>query len=470
MLADELEKTDPRSASVIRTDFFMDDFITGTDTLEEAVSLNRQIFDILASAKFPLCKYISNSQRFLKSIDASLIEKNEYHDFDVENVKVLGIHWSPNIDKLSVQLDFDPSPGELTKRKLLLEIARIFDVIGVISPITIRDKLLMQQLWQLKLGWDNNVPADLKIKFNEYKSELIKINSFSIDRHYALYLCEKPFELTGFCDASSCAYCVVVYVRVQNRDHNFKVSFVCAKTKVASLKPLSVPRLELQAAHLLSQLLVKIEKILGNNCLRKHAFSYSQVVLCWLNKPPETWTTFVASSTWDICWNIPASQWHYVGSKDNPVDLATRGISTETFLNSQRWLGGPTFMQSTSSPSYVGDVVDGALEEAKKQKFSMATSLQPADISILDRFSSYSRLVASFAYVRRFLHHSKPKTVDLEPTERIQAKFAIVRLIQRHYYSREMLALKANTEVHKLSCLFALSSFLDENDVIRVGG
>ncbi|XKL60216.1 hypothetical protein PGB90_001232 [Kerria lacca] len=470
VLADELEKNDPKSASVIRTDFYMDDLITGADTVEEAIQLNRQLYNTLISAQFPLRKYISNSSHFLKYIDPNLIEKTNHRDFEIENVKVLGLRWSPQIDKLSVKLEFSSSPGELTKRRLLSEIARVFDILGLISPVTIRGKLLMQKLWQLKIDWDDKVPLDVQTRFDEYIADLVKINTFSINRHYFSYSSEKQFELIGFCDASSVAYCAVVYIHIRNHKNEFKVSLVCAKTKVAPLKPLTVPRLELQAARLLSLLLAKVEKILVANCLCKYAFSDSQVVLCWLNKSPESWKSFVANRTRDILQIIPASQWHYVRTKENPADLATRGVSAQTFLASRLWLEGPSFLRSALPPPYVGVVIDDALTESKSQKLCLATTSQPSDMSVFDQFSSYSRLLAAFAYVRRVFRRNPSSTLILQPNEHVESRFVLIRIVQRHYYSRELIALKSNTAVHKRSCLLSLSPILDEHGIIRVGG
>lgn len=127
-------------------------------------------------------------------------------------------------------------------------------------------------------------------------------------------------------------------------EEDWQVSFVCAKTKVAPIKKLSIPRLELQAAHLLARLLIKVESVLSNVTVRKIAFSDSTTVLNWITKPSETWKQFVANRVRDIQQTIPAVNWHYINTRENPVDLATRGLSASTFQNKPIWLNGPAII------------------------------------------------------------------------------------------------------------------------------
>lgn len=116
------------------------------------------------------------------------------------------------MDQLSVSVVLKPLPEKITKRRLLSEVASIFDVVGVLSSVTVKSKLIMQQIWQEQIQWDEDIPPSLEEEFRAYYSDLTKLQSVYLNGHYSNFLTQSVFDLVGFCDTSDKAYCAVVYV------------------------------------------------------------------------------------------------------------------------------------------------------------------------------------------------------------------------------------------------------------------
>lgn len=169
----------------------------------------------------------------------------------VENngTKVLGIEWRPDSDHFCCALRIDPSPV-FTKRGILSLVARIFDPLGLFGPATLLAKTIMQRTWQCNLGWDVPLPDDIYKEWAEFVNELLSLTSTQVPRHVNAHQ-NAPCYLLGFCDASQRGYAAVVYVRMINAPSDKNVFLLGTKTKLAPLKQLTVPRLELNAAALL---------------------------------------------------------------------------------------------------------------------------------------------------------------------------------------------------------------------------
>ena len=146
---------------------------------------------------------------------------------------------------------------------LVSNIARVNDVLGWYSPTIIKIKILLQQLWIAKIARDDLVPLAVQNAWEKWKSELPALSQRSI--HWCYYPAGADVstrELHGFCDASELAYGGVVYLRAQDSNENVSVALVIAKTKVAPIKNLSMPRLELCGAVIVARLLDYCQKVL----------------------------------------------------------------------------------------------------------------------------------------------------------------------------------------------------------------
>lgn len=246
----------PLAAKILDSSIYVDDVVSGAETVEEAVSIIQQLIQLLSKGCFELRKWSSSHPEALSGIPA---QHHQFYNFDRENsnLKVLGLQWDPSSDCFSYRVDERERPA--TKRIVLSEMARIYDPLGFLSPLTLVAKCIMQATWSRGLSWDEALPPDLKRKWDQYKEELSMLSSFKLPRRIVRDNVTK-FEWHVFCDASEAGYGTVVYLR-QFTETGIHVRLVCGKSKVSPLKVISIPRLELCAAVLGSNL---IEYLLEN--------------------------------------------------------------------------------------------------------------------------------------------------------------------------------------------------------------
>ncbi|XP_017791904.1 PREDICTED: uncharacterized protein LOC108573925 [Habropoda laboriosa] len=308
----------PRTSRIIINNFYVDDLLTGTETIENAKEIREEISKILVASGFELRKWASNC---LKIADA---DSDRQFNID-KDPKTLGLKWSPAEDQLSYNVR--PSVNKrYTKRTVLSEIAEIYDPLGLIGPIIIRAKLMMQDLWQLRVGWDESLPQGLHTKWTAYRDALERLPDIKIPRCAKISETES-IDLHGFADASEEAYGACVYLRTQNTAGVRQVRLLCSKSRVAPLKSLSLPRLELCSALLLARLVQGVKTALNLICENEYYWSDSRVALAWIQGPPNRWQTFVANRVSEIQTLCKDHQWRHVPSGDNPADILSRGTS-----------------------------------------------------------------------------------------------------------------------------------------------
>lgn len=252
----ENAKNFPSATAIILRDFYVDDLLTGSDCKETLSIHCYPVAEILKQGCFPLRKWISNEPSILEGIQVS----NE--GFSVlslgpnENTKTLGLQWCCNSDYLSYSISLNIKEKTATKRSILSNISRIYDPLGLLSPCTIVIKIMLQKLWQEKIGWDESIPLELNSKWFHYKNELSSLASMKIPRHIK-YHNFKYLELHRFSNASEVAYGACVYVRSTDEMGTIHVHLLCAKSKLVPIKAISIPRLEVCGALILSRLVIK---------------------------------------------------------------------------------------------------------------------------------------------------------------------------------------------------------------------
>lgn len=235
----------------------------------------------------------SNSPAIVNTIPASH-RVSEQHEFDRStDGKVLGLLWSKSIDE--IKFNVSPPSDRCSKRAILSTVARLWDLMGFVAPVVLYAKLLIKELWLLKIDWDDIPPRHVCDIWKQFCSELPLLNEFKIPRFLGVVQ-NGVVRLLGFADASERAYGADVYMHVIV-DDNITVRLVCEKSKVAPVKRMSIARLELCAAELLSRLFRRVHDTFNSryNITALYAFTDSKVTLCWLNSAPHIWQTFVAN-------------------------------------------------------------------------------------------------------------------------------------------------------------------------------
>ncbi|XP_015189529.1 PREDICTED: uncharacterized protein LOC107073404 [Polistes dominula] len=232
-LAENYKSKFPLGASILENKVYVDDFISEVHSCKEA--------------KQKIYQLIGITQREYKNEEQLILLTSETY------TSILGLVWKPNIDSFFFKIETAPQNIKWTKLSMLSQLAKFFDPLGWLSPTIIRAKILMQATWLLKISWDDPLPlkiADDWIRWLDGTKLLGKIN-ISRRNHFSPDI--EKLELHGFADASKEAYAAVLYLRiiVKNQVH---IQLLTSKTKVAPIKILNIPRLELCAACLLADL------------------------------------------------------------------------------------------------------------------------------------------------------------------------------------------------------------------------
>lgn len=469
----------PKDVSrIILEDFYVDDLLTGSNNLNELKHNIKILFNHLSSANFILRKWLSNDPEVLSLLNID--QRNPLNILIVgvnESSKTLGIQWYSHEDILKIQIpqqsDFTPS-----KRRILSEIAQIYDPLGLVSPIIISAKIFIQKLWSLQISWDEHIPSEFLVQWNKIHKQISNLNKIEIPRN-TVGTGFSIIDLHCFCDASCNAYASCIYVRSEDTQNKKRVRLLCSKTKVAPIKTLSIPRLELCAALLGAQLCHVVLDSLKFN-VPVFFWSDSQVVLHWLKTEPNVLETFVANRVSKIQSLTENHPWNYVKSSNNPADIASRGISTNQLLICNLWWNGPEFLLNTESshwsnlflPEY--ELNEYEIPGLKKSKIVLHTEIKPNFIEdLISKYSNFHKLKRVFAYCQRFIVNLKNKTKKekgyLQVLEIESALNSLIKITQMQAFYDDYSKLSCNKNINKNSKLFYLNPFIDKDGIIRLG-
>ncbi|EFN60890.1 hypothetical protein EAG_00466, partial [Camponotus floridanus] len=263
-------------------------------------------------------------------------------------------------------------------------------------PVLVAAKIFIQDLWMAGLDWDQSIPLNLRSRWLHFAAKLPELNRTRIPRWTGV---QGGYELHAFCDASERAYAAAVYLRGIKDSGEFGSSLLIAKTKVAPLRPVSIPRLELCGALLAARLLRRIATELQIASAHLYAWTDARVVLAWIRAHPSRWTAFVANRVAAIQEWLPPVHWRYVSTQENPADLATRGIAPSDLESSQLWWTGPQWLKSPSESWYAVDSVEPEVDEERRSLATVFNDRPRPDLQaependLLCRFSSFNKLI-----------------------------------------------------------------------------
>ncbi|XP_058446110.1 uncharacterized protein LOC131427162 [Malaya genurostris] len=309
----------PKAAPLVSKGYYIDDFIGGDDTVEGAIELRNQMSNLMVKGGFILRKWASNKLDVLQNLPSDQIGTQSSIKFvPDEMIKTLGITWEPESDYLRFNITIKENDGPLTKRKIQSCIAQLFDPLGLIAPVVIAAKIIMQRLWLVPIGWDDEVSTDLRELWQDFRPQITQLSQFKVDR-FIFSSKAKTKQLHCFADASKLAYGCCVYARTVDQDDTVKVQLISSKSRVAPLKRLSIHRLELCAALLAARLYCKVAQALEMEFDSVHFWSDSTVVLNWLRAPPYHWKTFVANRVSEIQTSTRSAEWKHVPAPSSNI-------------------------------------------------------------------------------------------------------------------------------------------------------
>ena len=342
-------------------------------------------------------------------------------------------------------------------------------------------KILLQRIWESKVDWDDPVPDDIHEVWQQWRNELPTLATMHIPR------CYSPAEATivsmqlhGFSDASEEAYAGVVYLRMVDSIGQVHTSLVFSKTKVSPIKRLSIPRLELCGAHVLTKLLCHAKEIFQVPMDRIYAWTDSTIVLSWLSGNPRRFKTYVGNRISYIIDQVPPDRWSHVSGTENPSDCASRGLFPAQLKEHELWWKGPRWLlfQPSTWPRQTNRPVRAVNEE--ERELCHLTTIQPKQpIIAFDRFSSFMRLKRVTAWIFRFINNTRLSTRELRGatvhphltvSELVAAENYWISIAQYDHFLDEIELLKSDQVVPRGSSLLPFPPFLDKCNLLRVGG
>ena len=260
-------------------------------------------------------------------------------DLDRDSLPVeraLGIQWCIESDVFQYKIALKDRP--CTRRGMLSMISSIYDPLGFLAPVLLEGKRLLQMLCRDKIDWDDPVSDHVRSRWEKWVSELLHVGSLSVPR------CYKPanfgnvtnVQFHHFSDASNKGYGQCSYLRMENDKGNVNCAFVMGKARVTPLKPVTIPRLELTAAVVSVNASEQLQCELEYERIVEHFWTDSKVVLGYIANQTKQFHVFVANRVQRIQERTTQEQWHYVDTKSNPADDASRGIRMQELVNGSR--------------------------------------------------------------------------------------------------------------------------------------
>lgn len=488
----ELAKTHPEfklAARAILTASYIDDVVTGAASVAEAKQLVYELIELFGKACLPLRKWCSNSKEVLELIPED--QREPLVTMGDESVtKTLGMQWNPETDAFMFHYKPDEGVKVWTKRKVISTVSRIFDPLGLVGPVIAKAKMFCQHLWKLGLKWDESLDQQTQTKWIKFLEDMKTIDELRFPRFVAA---DKPIvrtELHCFADASTKGYGTVFYVKYYFADKTHKVSLLCSKSRVAPVKTISLPRLELCGALLLADLYDTVSKALDQEFDDVYCWLDSKLALIWITSSPHRWNDFVAVRATKANVQVPRGKWRFIPGHLNPADKISRGETPSELLNDDVWQNGPEFLQLdeeywTFEPINESEFSDEALE-AKNQTF---TFLAQVDDNISTQLSPISKKYLSklrrvTGYVDRFIRNCRdkrrtknqiltnviPKPVPLTAIELHNGLKIMIKVAQMQYFGEQRERLLKNKNLKSTDPIIKLSPFVDSEGFIRVGG
>ena len=383
-----------------------------------------------------------------------------------ETSKALGVFWNQESD----QFVFHPKTllkeasrfGKIpTKRQIFSLAQSLFDPLGLLSPVVLVAKLIMQRIWETNIKWDETVPDSIASQWYIFLAGLCDLKDVAVDRWVGTTQ-TTPIQLHIFCDASEDAYGAVVYVRQLGDPTTTRL--LCSKTRIAPSpkKSVTIPRLELLSNLLASRVTSYAKTAFHRHQCQTQVWTDSTIVLFWIKGRQESgrWKTFVHNRVTQIRKVFSAEQIRHCPGLENPADLASRGAATAHLLRANEWWYGPHWLKKHEShwPVWKGltDPSPEALQEAKEKEIAVMTTVKES--KYYETFSSYTRMVIITAWVLRYLNRLRQipeinddpvyieillkdgvvrKVALLSPSEIKNAKIACLRVAQRETYRSE---------------------------------
>ena len=405
MAANENEKDlGSEAANFIHRDFYVDDGLTSVESVPDAVILIKNTKEMCRRGGFTLHKFTSSHKEVIEAIPIEdRAEGIQSIDLDKEAIpmeRALGVQWCVEKDLFQFRIVLKDRP--CTRRGILSTVSSIYDPLGFVTPVLMEGKKILQELCREKADWDDPDPENIKARWERWREELPSLEEISIPR------CYKPSnfgriakaQLHHFSDASTQGYGQCSYLRLINDEGSIHCSFVIGKARVSPLKHVTVARLELTTAVVSVRTSAQLQRELDYEGVEEVFWTNSKVVLGYISNETRRFHIFVSNRVQQIQEQSSPDQWHYVDTKSNPADHASRCLNPQG-LQKSSWITGPAFLWKDQacwpehSSSKAKEVFTLSEDDPEvKSKAALVTNTKKSFTSLASRleyFSDYHR-------------------------------------------------------------------------------
>ncbi|XP_061191617.1 uncharacterized protein LOC133199804 [Saccostrea echinata] len=471
-----VEKAEVEVQNYVTRNFYVDDGLMSVGSSDEAINLLQKTQQVLKDeAKIRLHKIASNSVEVMEAFPAEDLEKNlKSLDIAADELPIqqnLGLAWDINSDSLNFSARIPEKP--FTKRGLLSIINSLFDPLGFIAPIVIHGRILYREICEDNDDWDEPLPNDREEEWTTWKQSLHALENLRIPRMYT------PVSLSSassskvhvYSDASEKAISAVVYLQTIDDLGEVNIGFVIGKSRIAPKQGNNIPRLELCAALLATELAQTVFQQLDLNQDSAKYYTDSRVVLGYLHNRSRRFYNYVSNRINMIHRRSKPEQWTFVSTQDNPADIGTRCYTSVEDMSQSDWLRGPIQLRSVEK---VEDksfplVNPDADTEIRPIVCVKKTEVKEHLVDRFEKFSSWTRLVNAVSYLKRFCRRKAEFSLhSIEDTQ--EAERFIIRETQRFWYGDDMKSLQEKKPLPLKSNIIALHPFVDNKGILRVGG
>ncbi|XP_062714917.1 uncharacterized protein LOC134291324 [Aedes albopictus] len=480
------------TSAAIKEHHYVDDYLDSFKSVDEAVQVVNDVKFVHSKGGFEIRNFLSNEGEVLRRTGE--IEPDSSKEFALTRGEaaesVLGMKWIPSDDVFTYTFAIREDLRMIlkdsyvpTKREVLKVIMSLFDPLGLVAFFLVHGKILMQDVWASGIDWDQKINDQVFIRWRQWISYFPQLDTMQIPRCYFSSPFPKNFdrlEIHILVDASDSAYACVAYYRLET-ENGIQMAFICAKTKVAPLKVLSIPRLELKAAILGVRMLESIRGYHTYAINRRVLWSDSSTVLAWIKSEHRRYNKFVAVRIGEILTTTDIEEWRWVPSGMNTADLATKWKSAPDFSSDSPWLSGPSFLLQPETLWPQQTQITTTCEELRLNH-THSTILPLIDVS---RFSNWTRLQRTMAFVLRFSDNLRRKRNGsilrlgiLCQDELQRAEMVLWKIAQAEAYPEEIVILSATqglpTQRHQIvsksSPIYKNWPYIDEHGVLRQRG
>ncbi|XP_055527591.1 uncharacterized protein LOC129720178 [Wyeomyia smithii] len=465
----------PRAAEAILKEHYVDDMLSSEESEEAAVKLAKDVRFIHSQAGLEIRNWLSNSKRVLQELEAKSGEKSLNLSSELGTEKVLGMWWCTASDtftfKVSPRISADLLQGRVipTKRQILSTLMMVYDPLGLLANFLMFLKILLQEIWRSGVNWDEHIASEQWEKWQMWLRVLPHVEDVRV-----------PSYIYSSMRLKTDGFAAVAYLRFEEHD-TIECAIIGAKTRVAPLRYVSIPRLELQAAVNGAHLANDVMKSHTLKPTQRFFWTDSRDVLCWINSDHRKYSQFVAVRVSEMLELTEPTEWNWIPSKLNVADDATKWQRLPDLSPISRWLRGPEYLWDQRVEWPVTALNHGhTVEEIRP---NVLHHVEERTLFRWEKFSQWKRLLRQVAFVKRFpanVRRKKAKqnivTGVLTQKELKEAEIFIIKLVQNAVFAPEIESLHKPNKVPwkkalpKSSPLYRLSPFISEDGILRMKG